>query len=443
MATPNIVPRSDSEGGLGTASKYWASAYIDNVFVSKIGRDAHNLIDFSTDNQVTFRCENNNKFFLNGSRVAPSSNDGLALGAPTGGWSDLFLAEGAVINFNNGNVVLTHSNNHLTISDNDAIGFGNANDLKIYHDGSDNYIKADGLGHLYIQQGLNDGDIIFSSDDGSGGITAYLTIDGSAGRTVVSKQMRFEDNVDLAFGGGTDLRLYHDPNNSFIVNNTGNLIIENSADDADIVFKCDDGSGGTAEYFRVDGGAKQTRISEEFNFLDSVKATFGAGGDMYLEHDSTNSVIVNTNGNLTISNQADDKDILFKCDNGSGGVTTYITIDGSVTTTKFNKQTLYPDSVEAIFGDGSDLKIKHDGTTSEIRNTEGNLKIRNFADDKDIIFETDDGSGSTTTYLQLDGSEVSTKILTQKVIMSNLPTSDPGNSGQLWNDNGTLKISVG
>jgi len=28
MATPNIVPRADSEGGIGTSSKYWASAYI-------------------------------------------------------------------------------------------------------------------------------------------------------------------------------------------------------------------------------------------------------------------------------------------------------------------------------------------------------------------------------------------------------------------------------
>ena len=31
MATPNIVPRADSEGGLGTSSKYWASAYIDTI----------------------------------------------------------------------------------------------------------------------------------------------------------------------------------------------------------------------------------------------------------------------------------------------------------------------------------------------------------------------------------------------------------------------------
>ena len=31
MATPNIVPRADSEGGLGTTSKYWAAAYIDTI----------------------------------------------------------------------------------------------------------------------------------------------------------------------------------------------------------------------------------------------------------------------------------------------------------------------------------------------------------------------------------------------------------------------------
>ena len=29
------------------------------------------------------------------------------------------------------------------------------------------------------------------------------------------------------------------------------------------------------------------------------------------------------------------------------------------------------------------------------------------------------------------------------VMMTNLPTSDPSNAGQLWNDSGTLKISAG
>ena len=32
---------------------------------------------------------------------------------------------------------------------------------------------------------------------------------------------------------------------------------------------------------------------------------------------------------------------------------------------------------------------------------------------------------------------------TNTIHMSNLPTSDPTNAGQLWNDSGTLKISAG
>ena len=31
MATRNIVPRADSEGGIGTSLKYWAQAFFDNL----------------------------------------------------------------------------------------------------------------------------------------------------------------------------------------------------------------------------------------------------------------------------------------------------------------------------------------------------------------------------------------------------------------------------
>jgi len=48
--------------------------------------------------------------------VAPTSSDGAALGSTTQMWSDLFLASGAVINFNNGDVTLTHSANTLAFA---------------------------------------------------------------------------------------------------------------------------------------------------------------------------------------------------------------------------------------------------------------------------------------------------------------------------------------
>ena len=53
MATPNIVPRVDSEGGLGTASKYWASAYIDLIDAGNINcsTSATFVIQHTTSNQ--------------------------------------------------------------------------------------------------------------------------------------------------------------------------------------------------------------------------------------------------------------------------------------------------------------------------------------------------------------------------------------------------------
>jgi hypothetical protein len=45
----------------------------------------------------------------------PSANDAAALGVSGTAWSDLFLASGGVINWNAGNVTMTHSAGQLTI----------------------------------------------------------------------------------------------------------------------------------------------------------------------------------------------------------------------------------------------------------------------------------------------------------------------------------------
>lgn len=55
------------------------------------------------------------RYQIDASKIAPFSNDGGALGEATTGWSDIFLASGALIGFNNGNMVLTHNNTQAVV----------------------------------------------------------------------------------------------------------------------------------------------------------------------------------------------------------------------------------------------------------------------------------------------------------------------------------------
>lgn len=65
-------------------------------------------------NSLTFAGASNGYLF--DAPIAPSTNDGAALGSVAVSWSDLFLASGAVLNFNNGDVLITHSANLLAFS---------------------------------------------------------------------------------------------------------------------------------------------------------------------------------------------------------------------------------------------------------------------------------------------------------------------------------------
>ena len=83
----------------------------------KVGRDSGNLIDFATtDNKLIFRVECVNEVELVQNALSPVTSDGVALGTSSLMWSDAFLASGSVINFNNGDITLTHSACTLTMA---------------------------------------------------------------------------------------------------------------------------------------------------------------------------------------------------------------------------------------------------------------------------------------------------------------------------------------
>ena len=85
--------------------------------------------------------------------------------------------------------------------------------------------------------------------------------------------------------------------------------------------------------------------SANINFGDGDKAVFGAGNDLQIWHGGIDSYIVNETGNLDIINKANDKDISFYSDDGSGGFTEYFTVDGANARNRFHRNVL--------FGDGS------------------------------------------------------------------------------------------
>lgn len=105
-------------------------SYLDRVFENKNEAVViPNPITFSEDvvfsKSVDLSASTLTGLTLTASVVAPDADDGAALGSTSLKWSDLFLASGAVINFNSGDMTITHASNLLTIAGG-SVAFGGA-----------------------------------------------------------------------------------------------------------------------------------------------------------------------------------------------------------------------------------------------------------------------------------------------------------------------------
>jgi hypothetical protein len=186
-----IVPVTDSDVDLGTSSVRFKDAYLDTV-------SAATITGTGTTNIVT--------------------------GVVTG---DLTLTGAAA------NVVWDSSENTLEFADDAYAAFGASDDLLIYHDGSNSYIKEAGTGSLYVRA---DAEILMGSANGA----TSLTVNGSTGITVASSAatkftvdangLSVPDDVKLKFGASEDLEIFHDGSNSWVKDvGTGNLYVQGAA----------------------------------------------------------------------------------------------------------------------------------------------------------------------------------------------------------------------
>ena len=183
-----------------------------------------------------------------------------------------------------GNVTLQAN---LDLQDDDKILIGTGDDLQIYHDGSHSYISDEGTGQLTIMS------------NGTG-------IELQKGTTEFMGRFITDGAVELYYDNAKKLETKSDG-----VDITGEL-------------QCDS--------LDVDGQADITGIvtlHDHLDMQDSDKIMLGTGDDLELFHDGANSYVYNNTGTLFIDQNVDDGDINIRCDNGSGGTTTYIQCDGS------------------------------------------------------------------------------------------------------------------
>ena len=150
-------------------------------------------------------------------------------------------------------------------------------------------------------------------------------------------------------------------------NSSSNFVITSGVQDADIIFKGDD------------GGAGITALTLDMS--DAGAATFNAG---VTATTGTFSGVVDADAGVTIDN---------------------ITIDGTEIDLSSGDLTLDVAGDIVLDADGGDVKISDDGThVGSLTNSTSDFVVQSIVSDKDIIFKGNDG-GATITALTLDMSE--------------------------------------
>lgn len=107
-----FTPSTNDGSALGLSAVAWSDLFLASGGV--INWNAGDVLITHSANTLAFSGASSGYTF--DAVVKAASNDGAALGASGTAWSDLFLASGGVINWNAGDATLTHSSNILTLA---------------------------------------------------------------------------------------------------------------------------------------------------------------------------------------------------------------------------------------------------------------------------------------------------------------------------------------
>jgi len=276
-------------------------------------------------------------------------------------------------------------------------------------DGANKEVQVGSATTRYVFEVFGDAQITDTSDN------KLIQLDATNSRLLL------QDDVHLKLGTGGDLFAYHDGTDTLFRNNTGNLYIDQLADDKDIILRSDDGSGGVTAYITLDGSAKLTQIDEAMKFTDSTQLQIGSSADTLFYHDGSNTYLDNTGANNFIIQQSgDDQDLVFRCDDGSGGVASYITLDGSAGTVNVDKELHL--STHLDMGDDDRIKLGASDDLQIVHTSNINF-IHSVSSNTDLYFRVNDG-GTDRDAIIIDSSENAQTTIRKLIV-------DTGTSNQI------------
>jgi hypothetical protein len=257
--------------------------------------DNSSVLDGSgTGQKVTLWSGSGTSNTLTDAPITISGNDATFAGTVTA--TDFIGDDGAFLPLAGGTMT-----GNINFNDNVYARFGNQPDFEIGHDTNNSYISHTGVGNLIIQNTEDNADIIFKSDNGSGGVTQYFRLDGGSVTNQFLKTVKLYDAAQLWIGDDNDFQIYFDGSNSYIDNSTGALLIRELTNDADVIIQSDNGGGGLADYFRADGS---TGSSILYNYGNKKFETTSTGASVLgrLDLPGTNTFFIESNNTAATFN---------------------------------------------------------------------------------------------------------------------------------------------
>ena len=321
-------------------------------------------------------------------------------------------------------IIWDESDDALEFLDNTKATFGNDADLKIYHNGTDNYIMPSN-GKLIINNGsetlaqfISDGAVelyhngVKKLNTDSGGIEVV-------GAVMPSGNISMVDSAFLKLGASDDLKLHHNGTDN-VIEGSQHLIVKTTDAAKKIYLQSDTGIDisdvGVNEYqakFINDGAVELYHDGvKTFNTIGTgIQVRGGEGSNcelfMYADEGDDNSdlwkfVAFHTpTGTLDLYNKTSgswEKNISCV---GDGTVELYhdnakklwTRSDGIEVTGKgvFSNHIYLPDDVKLILGNEPDLEIYHTGSHGYIKNDTGKLFLQAKDGEHSIECEPDEG----------------------------------------------------